>query len=172
MRKVLRNPISGETFTMIQSGADTDGDYLQFEWLLKKGSAMPFAHVHPLQSETFEVLSGELTMMMNGKAEVVRAGGMIAVPRETPHQPRNTGEGDLRCRVTKRPARQTEALLEAICDLAAKGEADPKGRPNFFQLARLAARYPDEGYLATVPIWVQKWGIRAAAWLGRFFALL
>lgn len=163
----FHNPISGESFILVRSTQDTNGDYLQFEWVLRRGGVMPFAHIHLRQSETFEVLSGQLTVLVDGQAEVVRAGGILTVPRGTPHRPSNTGEDDLRCRVTLRPALHTEAMLEAICALANAGLADSRGQPSFLRLAVLATVYPNEAYLAALPVWVQRVGLWAGAWIGR-----
>lgn len=165
--QTLHNPISGESFLFIMTAEDTNGDFFQFEWTLRHGGVMPFAHIHPRQSETFEVLSGELTVWMDGRAEVVRAGGVLSVPRGTVHQPRNTGADDLRCRVTLRPALHTATMIEVICGLANDGFANKRGQPRFLRLAVLASAYPDEAYIGGLPIWVQRVGLRIGSVVGR-----
>ncbi len=164
--KIIENPISGEKFRFIMTAEETDGDYFQFEWTLKRDGIMPFAASHPLQSKTFEVLSGELTITVDNVTEVIQAGGSIVVPREAVHQPRNTGEGALRCLVTLRPALHADLILETVCNLASAGLANKRGQPRFLRMAVLAEAYP-EGYYAHVPIPVQQFVIKVGAFIGR-----
>jgi hypothetical protein len=56
----LVNPVSGETITFVETAAETGGDYTVIECAVRPGGGVPMAHVHPNQSETFEVLDGEL----------------------------------------------------------------------------------------------------------------
>jgi quercetin dioxygenase-like cupin family protein len=48
-------------------------------------------HVHHLTDETFYVLSGRLTLHVNGAATVLGAGDYAFIPRGTPHAQGNTG---------------------------------------------------------------------------------
>ena len=52
----LVNPVSGETITFVETAAETGGDYTVIECAVRPGGGVPMAHVHPNQSETFEVL--------------------------------------------------------------------------------------------------------------------
>src|SRR5213595_53451 len=51
----LANEITGETITFLETAADTNGEYTLIEVTVAPGGGVPMAHVHPLQSETFEV---------------------------------------------------------------------------------------------------------------------
>ena len=51
----LVNQITGETIEFLETSAETDGAYVMIEVTVAPGAAMPMAHVHPKQTETFGV---------------------------------------------------------------------------------------------------------------------
>ncbi|MBL8120578.1 MAG: cupin domain-containing protein [Anaerolineae bacterium] len=133
--QVIHNPISGESFTFLKTAEETNGAYFQFEWRLKPDGLMPFAHVHPYQTETFEVLQGEMSVLINHAVQVVKAGETITVPAGAVHQPMNPKRQELLVRVTFRPALNADLALETICALAVMSDT-----------------YPDDDELAAPPI--------------------
>ena len=56
--QTLVNEITGETITFIETAAETGGAFTLIEVVLAPGGGVPMAHVHPNQSETFEVVDG------------------------------------------------------------------------------------------------------------------
>src|SRR5437868_5316169 len=59
---ILTNETTGETITFLETAADTDGAYTLIEVEVAPGGGVPMAHVHPYQSETFEIVSGRLSL--------------------------------------------------------------------------------------------------------------
>jgi hypothetical protein len=57
--QTVENPVTGERFTFTATAASTEGELLAFDFALKPGGAVPMPHVHPEQSERFEVVAGE-----------------------------------------------------------------------------------------------------------------
>lgn len=165
--KRIANPISGENFVFLETAAETGGEYFRFEWTLRPNGIMPFAHIHMRQTEEFEVLAGEMTVTLDGSDVVVRQGETVTVPRGAVHQPRCTSPETLVTRVTFRPALHAETTLETICGLASDGIADKKGQPPLLRMAVMSAANPGEGYLASIPIPVQKVAITVGAAVGR-----
>jgi hypothetical protein len=53
---VIENPVTGERLTFLEAAADTAGEYVLIEAELRPGAAVAAAHVHPFQTEAFEVL--------------------------------------------------------------------------------------------------------------------
>ena len=75
----LVNEASGETITYVETAAQTGGGYTLIECAVLPGGAVPMAHVHPYQSETFEIFEGELTMRLRRKTVVARPGDVVTV---------------------------------------------------------------------------------------------
>jgi quercetin dioxygenase-like cupin family protein len=74
----------GGLLTFKATGADTAGALLLLEVLQPEGKAPPL-HVHPEADETFYVLEGKLLVHIDGKEQSARNGGVLVVPRGTPH---------------------------------------------------------------------------------------
>jgi hypothetical protein len=56
--QTLENPVTGERFTFVHTAATTGGELLAFDLALRAGGAVPVPHVHPIQTERFEVVAG------------------------------------------------------------------------------------------------------------------
>jgi quercetin dioxygenase-like cupin family protein len=74
----------GGLLTFKATGAHTEGALLLLEVLQPEGKTPPL-HVHPEADETFYVLEGELLVHTAGTEHSVREGGVVVVPRGTPH---------------------------------------------------------------------------------------
>ena len=57
---VLHNPITGEAIRFLETAADTDGERVLIEVLVEPNGFVAAAHVHPYQTEVFEILDGEV----------------------------------------------------------------------------------------------------------------
>lgn len=69
---------------ILASGEDTGGRWSMMEELCPKGSGTP-PHVHIWSDETFYVLEGEVTFLMNDEVSQVAAGSFVVIPRNTVH---------------------------------------------------------------------------------------
>ena len=56
--QTLENPVTGERFTFTDTEASSNGELLGFDFALRVGGAVPIPHVHPVQTERFEVREG------------------------------------------------------------------------------------------------------------------
>ena len=165
--KIIQNPRSGEQFTFLKPAEETDGELTLFEWILQSHCSVPYPHIHPQQTETFNVLEGELCLMVDGKEIIIKAGESATVPKGVVHQPHNRSEKPVRGYLTFRPALHIETRLEIICGMATDGIVNSKGSPPFWQLAVLESAYPNTTYLAVSPIWRQRLILKAGAFIGR-----
>jgi quercetin dioxygenase-like cupin family protein len=164
---VLHNPVTGELIRFLETSADTDGEYVLIEVVVEPGGFVAAAHVHPFQTERFEVLDGTLTFETDAGETVARAGDVVLVEAGTPHRFWNAGAVDARFRCEVRPALRFEQLIETMFALAADGKTNRKGMPNPLRLAVIARTHFDDVRLPFPPVWLQRAGLAAGAPLGR-----
>jgi quercetin dioxygenase-like cupin family protein len=163
----LHNPVTGELIRFVKAAADTGGEYVLIEVVVEPNGAVAAAHVHPYQTEVFEILEGEITFRAGKETIVAKAGDTVRVDPGTKHKFWNAGETDARFRTEVRPALQFESLIETMFGLAADGKTNRKGMPNPFRLAVIANHHFDDVRLPFPPVWAQKLGLAVAAPLGR-----
>ena len=164
---VLHNPITGEAIRFLETAADTDGERVLIEVLVEPNGFVAATHVHPYQTEVFEILEGEVTVKVGGKTILASAGETACVDPGTAHKFWNTGEAAARFRCDIRPALQFERLIETMFTLANDGKTNRKGMPNPLRLAVIAKAHFDDVRLPFPPAWMQKLGLIAGAPLGR-----
>jgi quercetin dioxygenase-like cupin family protein len=163
----LHNPVTGETLRFVKSAADTDGEYVLLEVVVEPRGAVAAAHVHPYQTETFQILEGMVGFKAGGETIIAEAGETVRVDPGTPHKFWNAGETDARFRTEVRPALEFESLIETMFALANDGKTNRKGLPNPLRLAVIARAHFDVVRLPFPPAWVQKVGLAMGAPLGR-----
>src|ERR671936_736555 len=102
--QTLENEVTGERFTFIETAATPGGELLSFELGLRAGGAVPIPHVHPVQTERFEVLEGQMRFRVGFKTIVAGPGDVVEVEPGVRHSFSNAGEQEARLRVEVRPA--------------------------------------------------------------------
>jgi len=75
--------IVGDTYTILLSGADTDGRYCLIDMLVPPGGGPP-PHRHDFE-ESFTILEGEIEAIFRGEKSIVRAGQTVHIPANAPH---------------------------------------------------------------------------------------
>ena len=72
---VIENPVSGQRLIFRRAGQDSPGDLLEVESIYAKPSSSRLpVHYHPHQEERFEVLSGELQILIGAQEQTLRVG--------------------------------------------------------------------------------------------------
>ena len=66
----LENPVTGERFTFTHTAASTGGELLAFDFALRPGGAVPIPHVHPIQTERFEVTEGRMKFRIGSRTVI------------------------------------------------------------------------------------------------------
>ena len=163
-------PRSGKTVRYLETVDDTGGDAARFEmWLAAPpDSHGPMRHVHPEQDETLEVVDGALGLWHDGRTAELAAGEEVTIPAGDPHRFWNAGDGELHLVGEVRPGLATEQFMYVTYGLGADHAATPSGMPlNLLRLAPVVEEYDDLLYLAHLPVWLQRLGIRLLAPLGR-----
>jgi quercetin dioxygenase-like cupin family protein len=153
---VLEHPVTGEKIVFRKTGRDTGGELCQADLYLQPGAFVAAEHIHPLQEERFEVISGMLHGRVAGKELASGPGETVVVPGGTPHIWWNSGDDVLHVLVEVRPALRIENFFETFFGLAQDGKVNPKtGLPNLFQMALMMHAYRNELVLARPPRLVQ-----------------
>jgi quercetin dioxygenase-like cupin family protein len=163
----LENPVTGEVLIFHRTSRETGGEAVLVETIVRPGGFVAEAHVHPHQSERFEVLEGRLGLRVGGDELVAEAGEVATVEPGTPHRFWNAGEDEARFLCEVRPALEFESLIETMFTLAAEGKTNRKGMPNPLRLAVIARAHFDTVRLPFPPPWLQRLGLTLGAPLGR-----
>jgi quercetin dioxygenase-like cupin family protein len=156
-REEIYNPVQGDSIIFKETARDTNGELMRGELVVSTRGGNPL-HVHPLQEEHFEVLSGTLGVQIGEEHRSLRVGEEATVPPGTPHRWYNESDREeARVLGEVRPALKTETFFETLYGLARDGKTDENGIPNPLQFAvMLNGMHKGELYLAKPPIAVQK----------------
>jgi quercetin dioxygenase-like cupin family protein len=165
----LVNPVTGEVLVFHRTSEETIGESVLVETIVRPHGFVAAAHVHPFQSERFEVLEGVLGLRVGEKKFVARAGDVAVVAPGTPHRFWNAGEGEARFLCEVRPALQFESLIETMFSLAAEGKTNRKGMPNPLRLAVIAKAHFDTVRLPFPPALLQRAALAVGAPIGKLF---
>jgi quercetin dioxygenase-like cupin family protein len=163
----LENPVTGEVLIFHRTSEQTDGELVVVETVVRPGGFVAAAHVHPQQSERFEVLEGRLGLRVGRKELLAGPGEVALVPAGTPHQFWNAGDGDARFLCEVRPALRFESLIETMFTLAAEGKTNRRGMPNPLRLAVIAQAHFDTVRLPFPSAGLQRAALALAAPLGK-----
>src|SRR5439155_7718010 len=117
----IENPITGERMVFNKTSRETNGEAVEIEVFVRPGGVVCAAHVHPYQSERFEIVSGRIGMKLGRKKVELGADEVVLVDPGTPHKFWNAGADELHFVTVVRPALQFERLLETMFALAADG---------------------------------------------------
>lgn len=154
--KTIHNPKVGQTIRFLQTRKDTDGTLLEMEARYDPQSKEPAPHYHPHQAEDFTIVSGSMTVRMDGALRVLQAGDTLHIPQGKVHSMWNNSDAPAIINWKVQPAMETEYFLETVIGLAADGKTDAKGRPGLLQVALMANRYAPVFRLAKPPFVVQR----------------
>jgi len=153
---LLDVPALGMQIVFLRTAAETDGEVLEYEVIGRPRGFPAQRHVHPLQSERHEVVSGRLRVSMGGRDRVLTAGESLVIPAGTSHRHYADGPEEGRVRVKLEPALRTEELLERLADLSREGGITRRGYLRPTAAARIIHDFPDEGRAARPPAAVQR----------------
>jgi mannose-6-phosphate isomerase-like protein (cupin superfamily) len=163
----LENPVTGEVLIFHRTSSETGGEAVLVETIVRPGGFVAAAHMHPHQTERFEVLEGTVGLRVGDQELLARPGDVATVGPGTPHRFWNAGEGVARFLCEVRPALEFESLIETMFTLAAEGKTNRKGLPNPLRLAVIAKAHFDTVRLPFPPAWLQRAGLALGAPLGR-----
>lgn len=154
--KSIRNNITGHEFKFLRTAQDNGEEILEMEVTYPINSKRPPMHYHPLQREHFQILSGEMTVMIDGRIRTLKPGDDLDVKPNQRHAMWNDGERPTVMRWTVTPALHTEQFFDTLALLANTGQTDKDGTPNLLQASRTMLHFSKEFRLSKPPFIVQQ----------------
>src|SRR5262245_31783112 len=155
--QTLENPVTGERFTFTHTSATTGGELLAFELGLRPGGAVPLPHVHPIQTERFEVVEGLMRFRVGLRRKLAGPGDVVEVAPGVMHSFANAGDDEARVLVEARPALAMEEMFAEVVAMAEAGQMNRRGLPRSLrELARLARRYDQEAHAPFLSVGMQR----------------
>jgi quercetin dioxygenase-like cupin family protein len=153
---VYVNPVTLERAAVLVSADDTRGAYMRAELWAPPGAHPSAAHIHPGQTESFEVLEGRLGVRTGDDTGIAGPGDRIDVRPGTVHDWWPEDGKPARVLVEMRPAGRFEEAIMTGWGLAAAGRTNDAGVPGLLQLALMGQEWADTLVMASPPRWVQK----------------
>lgn len=166
--QILCNPDTGDIYEFLETAKDTNGQRVTMKMTLKsKGKLVP-DHFHALQDEHFEVVSGNLTILLDGKNHVLKQGEKMTLPKNKPHNHYNASNETVVIIQSVTPALDFDYLLENIIGLTIDGKM-PNGKAGLIQELVTLKYLDSKSYLADIPQGIQKFLMNIVGPIGRMF---
>lgn len=164
--QVIINPTNGDSYEFLETAKDTNGERVKMKATIhSKGQLVP-RHLHVFQEETFEIVSGQLTVLFEGQIRKLSAGEKITLPKNVPHNHYNDEDSPVTYVHSVAPALDFDYLIENLVGLAADGKSK-NGKYGLVQ-ELVSLKYLDsKSYLADIPLGVQKILMNGIAPIGR-----
>lgn len=151
----ITNARTGQVMRFLKTGAETNGELLRIDCISPPSTAREPEHIHPVQENRFEILSGSCHFSINGKVQVVKAGGKVSVPPGTRHFFWNEGPEDAHYIQEFQPAGTIADFFDTFFALSRDGKLNEKGIPNFFHVSVIALKHRSDIRLISPPWLVQ-----------------
>jgi quercetin dioxygenase-like cupin family protein len=166
--QTLENPVTGERFTFTDTAASSGGELLAFDFALRPGGAVPIPHVHPIQTERFEVVDGQMSFRVGLRKVQAGPGDVVEVAPGVAHSFANGGETEARLHVEVRPALAMEEMFAEVVAMARAGRMNRRGMPRHpLELAQLARKYDQEAHAPLLGVRVQRLLLAPLVFLAR-----
>lgn len=165
---IFENPHNGNKMQFLITSAESKGEVLKVKIWNPPGVPMPPEHLHPLQTDSMEVVQGRMRVKAGNREQVLSAGQKTLVPKNTPHQVWVEGDAELTVIHELRPALNTESFFETQIALAAQGKSDANGVPkSFLQFAAILNENYGELFVTNPPVPVQRFVAKVVGGLGK-----
>jgi quercetin dioxygenase-like cupin family protein len=149
--ELYENPVTGERGVVRVPPRQSNGHLLVVDLYVRPGGAVAGEHVHPVATETFTVVRGELAVRHDGHELRARPGTRLRVPPGVVHGFWNDGAEEARVVVEVQPGERFVELIRQLFLLAQDGRTDGRGRPKPLQAAALGWEFADTIQFTTMP---------------------
>lgn len=155
----MKKPIDlhkiGEKLEFNQLREQTFGQRSEGIVTIGAGKSGPFAHVHTQQLEGFEVISGQMIAIVNGKEIIANTGDTVLVQAGETHTFRNGSSTEpMVAKFWYEPALNTEWMLQTMGEDAMQNGGDWAKIP-LLPVAYLMYQMRKEYRIAGMPYWLQ-----------------
>jgi quercetin dioxygenase-like cupin family protein len=148
----ITNTRTGQTMIFLKTAAETNGQLLEIECFSPPNGVREPLHIHPLQENVFNVISGSCVFSIDGKEQIVSAGQTITISPGQKHQFWNPGVTVAHYIQEFRPALHIEEFFETFFALARDGKLNNDGIPNFIHASLIMLKHKNE-IRVTNPPW-------------------
>lgn len=154
--QVLEGP-NGIHATVTSTGATSGGRVFEIEWFYPPGNTERVGeHLHWRQTESFEVLTGRVRYIVDGREAEAGPGDQIVVPPGIAHvNPWNAGQDEMRMRQWVEPALDFDVVIETLLGLGRDGKLGPGGQVPMLALAALIDGVQSKSYRPGAPVALQ-----------------
>lgn len=135
--QVITNQVTGQEIRFLPSTTTV----LEMETTYRPFSPEPPVHYHPFQEEYFQVLSGELTVRLNGEVKIYRQGAVIQVKQREKHSMWNSGFKPVVVKWKVSPGMDTADFLRTMFLLSNEGATNATGAPALPVMLFLLRKY-------------------------------
>jgi quercetin dioxygenase-like cupin family protein len=109
----------GTSFRLVESAVSSAGKRVEFEVTMPPDALSPPKHFHPHQEETWTVIEGELSVLVDRDWRNLGAGESLSIAPGTVHTVRNPSSEPVRFRTVHSPALDFQDYIEALHDATA-----------------------------------------------------
>ena len=154
--QVIHDHRSGWEITFLHPAHTTNGLFLGMVIKFQSQAHPPDFYYHPHQSIDFDVLNGELIVLLNGTSERLQPGDSLHIPANQDYALWNSSAQPTLINCRLRPALNAEYLLEAHATLV-KQELGAENRLSYLLRSIVLARQFSNVYRRSkVPFVLQK----------------
>lgn len=136
----------GARFHIKQTAAETAGQSFDMEWELAPRTGGTPVHIHPLATETYEILEGQLDLYVSSKWRTLTTGQQLTVEAGVPHTFRNSSSEVTRVYNKHQPAMRYDEYFEGLRRITSRGIVSARGMSfkAILHLAVLMTSYREE----------------------------
>jgi mannose-6-phosphate isomerase-like protein (cupin superfamily) len=120
----------GSVYIVRRPAAESEGAFVEMDFVLPPGCVPPPPHVHRHQVEDYEVLEGRFDVVVDGRWSTLAPGETASVPVGALHTFRNRSGETVRVRNRHTPAMRFEEFIERTCRtlqaVGVKRKRDPR----------------------------------------------
>ena len=140
--------VVGDLYRLLAEGSDTAGKYATFHATVPPGGGPP-PHKHSREEESFYVLEGEITFIVDDQPTVAGPGTFVQMPVGAWHSFRNNSGRQAHMIISVVPAGLEQMFIEVGTPVAVG--ATTIGPPSPEEIGRLLAAAPRYGIEIRVP---------------------
>jgi quercetin dioxygenase-like cupin family protein len=107
----------GSVYEVTAAAADGGGRSVGMNFILPPNAVPPPPHIHPTQTEEFEVVDGPFELMVDGVWRTLETGERASVPPRVLHTFRNKSSATRVVHSTHSPPGRFEEFIEHLCRL-------------------------------------------------------